>query len=95
VRVGVISGSGSYTWPDLEDPGSRTVATDYGDVELTEGTVGGHTIVHLCRHGAGHARLSNHVEHHANLEALGRSDIAAVVSLTVCGAVDPAVEPAR
>ncbi|NUS53657.1 MAG: MTAP family purine nucleoside phosphorylase, partial [Streptomycetaceae bacterium] len=43
--------------------------------------------------GAGHRRLSNHVEHRANLAALLACGVDAVLSFTVCGAVDPDAEP--
>lgn len=93
MRVGVISGSGSYDWPTLEDPVPRTVTTRYGQVQVTEGRVGQVELVHLSRHGGGHARLSHQVAHKANLAALRERGIDALVSLTVCGAVDPACEP--
>lgn len=92
MRVGVISGSGSYAWPTLEDPVPRTVTTRYGEVALTEGRVCEVELVHLSRHGLGHARLSHQVAHKANLAALRETGIDALISLTVCGAVDPALE---
>lgn len=93
MRVGVISGSGSYDWPTLTDPAPRTVTTRYGRAQVTEGVVGEVELVHLSRHGAGHARLSNQVAHKANVAALREAGIDALISLTVCGAVDPACEP--
>jgi 5'-methylthioadenosine phosphorylase len=102
VRIGVITGSGSYDWPHLKDPCPRTVPTDYGEVTVTEGRIKAAEgaegaewaeVVHLSRHGAGHRRLSNHVEHRANLAALLACHVRALVSFTVCGAVDPAAEP--
>jgi 5'-methylthioadenosine phosphorylase len=90
-RVGVISGSGSYEWPALSDPLPRQISTRYGAVEVTHGRAGGVEAVHLSRHGAGHARLSNQVAHKANLTALTDCGVDCVVSLTVCGALDPAV----
>lgn len=91
MRVGVISGSGSYDWPGLADPQPRQVATEHGTVDLTLGLVGEVEVMHLSRHGAGHARLSNHVAHKANLSALRDCEVDCVVSLTVCGALDPQV----
>jgi 5'-methylthioadenosine phosphorylase len=91
MRVGLISGSGAYAWPALVGPRPRQVATKHGAVELTLGTVDGVEVVHLCRHDAGHARLSNHVAHKANLAALLECGVDFVVSLTVCGALDPAI----
>ncbi len=93
MRVGVISGSGSYDWPTLMNPVRRSITTRYGQVQVSEGRIGEVELVHLSRHGAGHARLSNHVAHKANLAALREMGIDALISLTVCGAVDPACAP--
>ena len=93
MRVGLISGSGSEEWPALENPRRRTVTTQYGQAEITDGVVAGVPVVHLSRHGAGHARLSNHVQHRANVAALLDAEIDCLVSLTVCGTVDPDVRP--
>lgn len=93
MRVGLITGSGAYDWPGLSDARPRTVTTRYGPVEVTEGSLAGVDLVHLSRHGAGHARLSHQVAHRANLAALQQSGVDALISLTVCGAVDPALTP--
>ncbi|PZS36825.1 MAG: phosphorylase [Pseudonocardiales bacterium] len=92
MRVGIISGSGSYQWPGLDDAVPQRLPTCYGTVEATTGTVAGVDVVHVSRHGAGHLRLSNHVQHKANLAALRDAGVAVVVSLTLCGALDPAIE---
>ena len=89
MRVGLISGTGGYDWPGLEGARSRSVRNDHGEVALTEGTISGVEVVHLCRHGAAHNRLSNHVDHRANMRALIDAGVEAVLSTTVCGAVDP------
>ena len=49
-------------------------------------------VLHVSRHGHGHARLSNQVTHRANIAALHELGAAGVVAVTVCGAVDPEVE---
>ena len=92
MRVGVISGSGMDDWPGLVDPSPRQVCTRYGTVEVTAGLVADVEVAHVSRHGAGHVRLSNHVAHKANLAALRDYGVDCVVSLTVCGAIDPAIE---
>jgi purine nucleoside phosphorylase len=48
-------------------------------------------VLHISRHGPGHARLSNHVAHRANVWALKEAGADCVVGVTVCGAVDPTV----
>lgn len=93
MRIGVITGSGSYDWPQLRSPVPRTVRTEYGEVTVTEGSTEAAEIVQLSRHGVGHHRLSHQIDHKANIAALRACNVDALVSLTVCGAVDPAAAP--
>ncbi|MBT2490746.1 MTAP family purine nucleoside phosphorylase [Streptomyces sp. ISL-96] len=93
MRIGVITGSGSYDLPQLENAAQRTIKTEYGEATVTEGHLDDAELVHLSRHGTGHHRLSNQVDHRANLAALLACKVDALVSLTVCGAIDPAAEP--
>lgn len=89
MRVGIISGTGGYDWPGMEGCDSRPVRNAYGEAVITEGRINDVDVVHLCRHGAAHARLSNQVDHRANIRALIDAGADAVLSTTVCGAVDP------
>ncbi|MGW0732011.1 MTAP family purine nucleoside phosphorylase [Streptomyces sp. NPDC002851] len=93
MRIGVITGSGSYEWPHLDGAAQRTIATRYGEVPVTEGRLKDTEIVQLSRHGTGHQRLSHQVDHKANLAALRGADVDGVVALTVCGSLDPAAPP--
>jgi 5'-methylthioadenosine phosphorylase len=93
MRVGIISGSGTYDWPAIEGREQETRRTTYGEVTVTRGRVAAVEIVHLTRHGPGHLRLSNHVDHLANLAGLIDAGIDCLVSPTVCGSVDPSVTP--
>lgn len=93
MRVGIITGSGSYTRPHVSGQAERTVTTDHGSVTVTEGRIKDTEVVYLSRHGTGHHRLSHQVRHKANLAALLACEVDALVSFTVCGAIDPDVEP--
>jgi len=90
--IGVITGTGLYELDGLEGPRTRTVATRYGPAEVTSGRLAGVPVLHMSRHGAGHARLSNQVTPRATIAALAELGAAAVVSTTVCGAIDPSLE---
>ena len=85
--IGIISGSGINSWPALEDRELRTFRTKYGEVEISMGRFAGEDVAHLTRHGHGHVRLSNHVNHRANIAALDEAGVDAIISLSVCGAV--------
>jgi purine nucleoside phosphorylase len=89
VRVGIITGSGTYALPGLEVAAARERQTPFGPVVVSEGRFAGVEVVHVSRHEPGHRRLSNHVNHRANVLALRDAGAEAVLGVTVCGAVDP------
>jgi purine nucleoside phosphorylase len=91
MRLGIITGSGTYTLPDFEGEPSD-VETRFGTARVTTGRFAGVDVVHVSRHLEGHARLSNHVEHRANIVALKEAGVDGVLGVTVCGACDPDVE---
>ena len=88
--LGIITGSGTYSLlrGDAGDGRDRVGARR----PSRAGTFAGADVVHVSRHGEGHVRLSNHVTHRANIDALRRAGCDAVLAVTVCGAVDPTVE---
>ena len=92
MRIGILTGSGTHALPGFEPAQAVLVSTPYGDVEVSEGEWHGVGIVHVSRHGAGHARLSNSVNHRANVWALRERSAGCVIGLTACGAVDPDLE---
>jgi purine nucleoside phosphorylase len=92
MRVGVITGSGTHALPGFDAAAREAVATPWGETPVTRGTFAGVDAVHVSRHGEGHVRLSNQVTHRANIAALREEGCDAVVSVTVCGAVDPSLE---
>jgi purine nucleoside phosphorylase len=92
MEIGVITGSGTYALPGFDGDRPERVATPWGEALVSRGTFAGVGVAHVSRHGEGHVRLSNHVAHRANLGALRQLGVDAVIAVTVCGAVDPAVE---
>jgi purine nucleoside phosphorylase len=92
VIAGIVTGSGTYALPEFEDARSEEMLVPYGAVEVTRGRFAGVEVVHVSRHGEGHARLSNHVNHRANLLALQAAGADCVIGCTACGALDPGLE---
>jgi purine nucleoside phosphorylase len=90
MKVGVLTGTGTYA---LDESGAspERVATRYGEALVTRGEAGGVEVLHISRHEEGHKRLSNQVQHRANIAALKELGAEAVLAVTVCGAVDPTV----
>lgn len=93
VVLGVLGGSGNDELPGLAGRVRREVQTPYGPVEVTQGELAGTAVVHVSRHGPGHVRLSNSVEHHANIAALRQLQVTAAVGLTVCGSLVDTAPP--
>ena len=59
MRIGIITGSGTYALPGFEDAGADSVDTPFGPARVTQGTFAGADVLHVARHGEGHAVLSS------------------------------------
>jgi purine nucleoside phosphorylase len=92
MKLGILTGSGTYALDELEGAQAREIRTRFGGVVVTEGRLAGVEVVHVSRHGEGHVRLSSHVNHRANMVALREAGVDRILAVTVCGAVDPEVE---
>src|SRR5438132_1746759 len=91
MRVGVLTGTGTYAFPGAGEAGADAGPTGFGDCPARGLGLGEVEVLHISRHEPGHRRLSNHVAHRANIAALIERDVEAVIAVTVCGAVDPTV----
>jgi 5'-methylthioadenosine phosphorylase len=89
MRIGIITGSGTYALPALEADAPREVETAFGPATVTEGRFAGVDVLHVARHGEGHRRISSQVTHRANIAALRDLGADAILAVTVCGALDP------
>lgn len=91
MRIGVLTGTGTYQLAGLDAGDPRRVPTRYGHALVTEARMGDAEVLHVSRHEPGHRRLSNQVQHRANIAALKELGADCVVAVTVCGALDPSV----
>jgi purine nucleoside phosphorylase len=91
MKVGVITGTGTYALAGVEAGSPEPVHTRFGEALVTRGRLGDADVLHVSRHGEGHARLSSQVTHTANIAALRELGADCVLAVTVCGAVDPSV----
>ena len=91
MKVGIITGTGTYALPGLEMDRAEAVTTRFGESLVAHGRLGDVEVLHVSRHGEGHRRLSNHVIHQANVLALKELGAQCVLGVTVCGAADPSV----
>jgi len=91
MRIGIITGSGTYALPDFQGAEPVDVETEFGTARVTEGRFAGVDVVHLSRHREGHERVSHQVTHQANIAALRDRGVQGILAMTVCGAVDPSI----
>jgi purine nucleoside phosphorylase len=91
VKVGIITGTGTYELPGLAAGAREEVATRFGVAQVTQARAGDTEVLHIARHGEGHRLLSGQVTHRANVAALQELGAECVVAVTVCGAVDPSL----
>ena len=93
--IGIIGGSGLYDIDGLEDKAWRRVETPWGDPsdELLFGRLGEVQCVFLPRHGRGHPTSPTHLNYQANIDALKRSGVTDVLSLSAVGSLKEELPP--
>jgi 5'-methylthioadenosine phosphorylase len=93
--IGIVGGSGLYEISGLEEKEWRKVETPWGDPsdELLFGRLAGVRCVFLPRHGRGHPLSPTHLNYRANIDALKRSGVTDVLSLSAVGSLREDLPP--
>jgi len=93
--IGIIGGSGLYDIAGLERKQWRRVETPWGEPsdELLFGELDGVQCVFLPRHGRGHRLSPTHLNYRANIDALKRSGVTDVLSLSAVGSLKEELAP--
>ena len=95
--LGVIGGSGFYTFLDSLDSQARdiTLDTPYGkpSAPITVGTVGEHEVAFLPRHGATHEYSAHTVPYRANMWALRTLGVRRIFAPCAVGSLKPELGP--
>jgi 5'-methylthioadenosine phosphorylase len=93
--IGIIGGSGLYDIEGLEDKVWRQVETPWGSPsdQLLFGRLGDVRCVFLPRHGRGHPTSPTHLNYRANIDALKRSGVTDVLSLSAVGSLKAELPP--
>jgi 5'-methylthioadenosine phosphorylase len=93
--IGILGGSGLYQIEGLTDIEWRRVASPFGEPsdELCFGKLDGTQIVFLPRHGRGHVIPPSEINFRANIDALKRSGVTDLISLSAVGSLSPDLPP--
>ena len=93
--IGIVGGSGLYDIPGLIEKAWRQVPTPWGQPSdaLLFGRLGDVSCVFLPRHGRGHPLSPTHLNYRANIDALKRSGVTDVISLSAVGSLRAELAP--
>ena len=93
--IGILGGSGIYAIDGLENAQWKRVESPFGEPsdELLFGDVAGVEVVFLPRHGRGHKATPSTLNYRANIDALKRSGVTQIVSLSAVGSLREDLPP--
>jgi 5'-methylthioadenosine phosphorylase len=93
--LGIIGGSGFYGLPGLENVRWETVMTPWGapSDEIMFAEIAGLPIRFLPRHGRGHPVPPSGINFRANIDALKRSGVTDLISISACGSLKEEFAP--
>lgn len=93
--IGLIGGSGLYDIDGLEEREWRRVETPWGEPsdDLLFGRLDGVRCVFLPRHGRGHPAPPSALNYRANIDALKRSGVTEIISLSAVGSLREDLPP--
>lgn len=93
--LGIIGGSGVYDIEGLTNKRWERVLSSFGDPsdELLFGELNGQKMVFLPRHGRGHKIPPSEINFRANIDALKRSGVTDVISVSAVGSLREHLAP--
>lgn len=93
--LAIIGGSGLAKLANMEVLERKVVRTPYGEPSgaLSIGRIAGFETVFLARHGYGHTIPPHEVNYRANLWALQKAGVKAVISVSSVGGIRPNLDP--
>src|SRR6266849_8153161 len=95
IEIGIIGGSGLYDMTELTDRDEKTVSTPFGDPSgpYLLGTLRGHRVAFLARHGAGHRILPSELNFRANIYGFKVLGVERLLSASAVGSLKEEYRP--
>ena len=89
IELAIIGGTGLYKLAELQDVETHQPVTHYGALSgpVRVGTLDGHRVAFLARHGEGHSLPPHKVNYRANLAALKALGARRVLALNTVGGI--------
>jgi 5'-methylthioadenosine phosphorylase len=92
-KVAIIGGTGVYENAYLEDPQEMIVETGFGQALFCRGHYREREIYFLARHGTGHGLPPHLVNYRANIAAIKKLGISAVIATAAVGSLRQGMPP--
>src|SRR5215216_7084448 len=95
VEIGIIGGSGLYDLAELTDREEVSLTTPFGEPSgpYVVGTLGGHRVAFLARHGAGHRLLPSELNFRANIYGFKVLGVERILSARAVGSLKHEYRP--
>jgi 5'-methylthioadenosine phosphorylase len=95
VKIGIIGGSGLYDMADVTDREEQVLKTPFGDPSgpYVLGTLRGHRVAFLARHGAGHRILPSELNFRANIFGMKMLGVEYILSASAVGSLKQEYKP--
>lgn len=95
VKIAIIGGTGVYENAFLTDPQKMIIETRFGRALFHRGRYQEREVYFLARHGPGHAFPPHLVNYRANIAAIKKLDISAVIATAAVGSLRQEMAPGR
>ncbi len=86
--LGIISGSGFYSFEGIQDFDTKTFSTPYGEQEVLMGEISGRPIAWIPRHGIKKDRLASVLNPKAIIHTMKEIGVAGIIGDSVTGLID-------
>jgi 5'-methylthioadenosine phosphorylase len=88
-EIGIIGGSGLYHMPGFEAQEEANIVTPFGDPSdnYILGTLAGHKVAFLARHGRGHRISPSELNFRANIYGMKSLGVERIISLSAVGSL--------
>jgi 5'-methylthioadenosine phosphorylase len=93
LKVAIIGGTGVYSHSMLQNETEITVETGYGSVTMKQGEYKGKIVFFMARHGGGHSVPPHLVNYRANITALKKLDVDAIIATAAVGTLREDMPP--
>jgi len=94
-EIGILGGSGLYSWAGIEEAQDVVVGTPFGAPSdaLIVGIVAGRRVAFLARHGREHRLLPGEINYRANIYAMKSLGVRRILSVSAVGSLRETIHP--